>query len=71
MMQRSMAMTKAGGVLYGALYGVSVYSAYDFTTLATVRGWPLAVSLVDLGWGAFVTAAAAVAAFLAVRAMAA
>ncbi len=60
-----------GAVLYGALFGVCVYAAYDFTNLATVRGWPLAISLVDLGWGAFVTAAAAVAAFLAVRAMAA
>lgn len=55
-------------VLYGAFFGFCVYAAYDLTNLATLRGWPLAVSLVDLGWGAVVTAAACVSAFLAVRA---
>jgi uncharacterized membrane protein len=55
-------------VLYGALYGFCVYAAYDLTNLATLRGWPLMVSLVDLGWGAVVTAAACLIAFLAVRA---
>jgi len=58
-----------GAVVFGALFGVCVYAAYDFTNLATVRGWPLAVSLVDLAWGAAVTAAAATAAFLAIRAI--
>lgn len=58
-----------GALLFGALFGVCVYAAYDFTNLATVRGWPLAVSLADLAWGAAVTAAAATAAFLAARAI--
>lgn len=61
----------SGAVLFGALFGFCVYAAYDFTNLATVRGWPWAVSLVDLAWGAVATAAAAAAAFLAVRAIAA
>jgi uncharacterized membrane protein len=54
--------------LFGALFGFCVYAAYDLTNLATLRGWPLAVSLVDLAWGAAVTAAATVTAFLATRA---
>ena len=54
--------------LYGALFGFVVYAAYDLTNLATLRGWPMAVSLVDLAWGAAVTAAACVAASLAFRA---
>ena len=58
-----------GAILYGALFGLCVYAAYDFTNLATVRGWPLAVSLVDLAWGAAVTGAAATAAFLTIRAI--
>jgi uncharacterized membrane protein len=58
----------ASAMFYGALFGVCVYAAYDLTNLATLRGWPLTVSLVDLAWGAVVTAAAAVAAFLAMRA---
>ena len=57
----------ASAMFYGALFGVCVYAAYDLTNLATLRGWPLTVSLVDLAWGAGVTAAAAVAAFLAMR----
>jgi uncharacterized membrane protein len=58
-----------GAMLFGALFGACVYAAYDFTNLATVRGWPLAVSIVDLAWGAGATAAAAAAAFLAGRAV--
>jgi uncharacterized membrane protein len=54
--------------LFGALFGFCVYAAYDLTNLATLRGWPLTVSLVDLAWGAVVTATAAAAAFLAMRA---
>jgi uncharacterized membrane protein len=42
--------------LYGALFGFVVYAAYDLTNLATLRGWPMAVSLVDLAWGAAVSA---------------
>jgi uncharacterized membrane protein len=54
---------------YGAAFGLCVYSAYDITNLATLRGWPMALSLVDLAWGAVVTAAAGGAAFLAKSAM--
>jgi uncharacterized membrane protein len=54
--------------LLGALFGFCVYAAYDLKNLATLRGWPLTVSLVDLAWGAVVTATAATAAFLAMRA---
>jgi uncharacterized membrane protein len=57
----------ASAMFYGALFGLCVYAAYDLTNLATLRGWPLTVSLVDLAWGAVVTAAAVVAAFLAMR----
>jgi uncharacterized membrane protein len=55
--------------LFGALFGFCVYGAYDLTNLATLRGWPLTVSIVDLAWGAAVTSAATVAAFLATRAV--
>lgn len=55
--------------LYGAFFGLCAYATYDITNLATLRGWSAAVSLVDLAWGAAVTAAAAIASFLAVRAV--
>ena len=56
-------------VLYGALFGFFAYSAYDITNLATLRGWSMAVSLVDLAWGTVTTAIASTASFLAVKAM--
>jgi len=56
-------------VLYGALFGFFAYSAYDITNLATLRGWSMAVSLVDLAWGTVATAIASTASFLAVKAM--
>lgn len=59
--------TWKAAVLYGALFGLCVYAAYDFTNLATLRGWPMVVSLVDLAWGAAVTAAATLVAFLVVQ----
>jgi len=43
----------------GALLGLLCYATYDLTNQATLRDWPLRVTLVDLAWGAFVTAAAA------------
>jgi uncharacterized membrane protein len=61
--------TWIAAVLYGALFGICVYAAYDLTNLATLRGWPMAVSLVDLAWGAVVTAATTLVAYLVVRAV--
>jgi uncharacterized membrane protein len=61
--------TWLAALLYGALFGFCVYAAYDLTNLATLRGWSMALSLVDLAWGAVVTAAATLAAFLVVRAV--
>jgi len=45
----------------GATFGLVAYATYDLTNLATLAGWPLSVTLADLAWGAFATAAAAVA----------
>lgn len=38
-------------VLYGALFGFFTYATYDLTNLATLRGWPLSITLVDMVWG--------------------
>jgi uncharacterized membrane protein len=35
-----------------ALFGFVTYATYDLTNLATVKDWPLAVTVVDLMWGA-------------------
>lgn len=54
-----------GALGYGALYGFCVFAAYDLTNQATLRGWPVSLTVVDLAWGAATTAAATAAAALA------
>ena len=39
-------------LLFGALFGLITYATYDLTNLATLKDWPLLVTIVDLAWGA-------------------
>ena len=39
-------------LLFGALFGFFAYATYDLTNLATLKDWPLLVSIVDMAWGA-------------------
>lgn len=43
-------------VFLGALLGLCAYGTYDMTNLATIKGWPVIVSVVDMAWGASITA---------------
>jgi uncharacterized membrane protein len=40
---------------WGALFGFMAYMTYDLTNLATLRAWPLALSLIDTAWGCLAT----------------
>lgn len=40
----------------GALLGLIAYAAYDLTNQATINKWPVVITIVDLLWGAVVTA---------------
>ena len=40
------------GVAKGAWFGIVTYATYDLTNLATIKGWPMLVTFVDLAWGA-------------------
>lgn len=42
--------------VWGAFFGFVAYGIYDFTNLATIKGWPLWISLVDMAWGTAVSA---------------
>ncbi len=53
----------------GALLGLVAYGTYDMTNLATLIGWSAVVSVVDMLWGAVVTAAAAAAGYFVTRAL--
>lgn len=35
----------------GALFGLITYATYDLTNYATIKDWPLIVTVVDLIWG--------------------
>ncbi len=56
---------QSGGSTWGttlgmaALFGFFAYATYDLTNLATLRDWPWRLSLIDIAWGTFVSAAAA------------
>jgi uncharacterized membrane protein len=43
----------------GALFGLFCYGTYDLTNLAVLKDWPLPVTLVDIAWGAVVSAVGA------------
>ena len=43
-------------LLFGALFGFISYATYDLTNLATLKDWPLLVTIVDLAWGAVLAA---------------
>ncbi len=49
--------TKA--VVLGALLGLIAYATYDLTNLATLKDWPLVVTVVDLIWGMVLTGSVA------------
>ena len=35
----------------GMLFGFMTYATYDLTNLATLKDWPIVVTIVDLVWG--------------------
>jgi uncharacterized membrane protein len=51
-------------VLSGALLGLLAYATYDLTNLATLRDWPLLVTIIDLVWGMVLTGCVSAAGYL-------
>ncbi len=47
-------------LIFGALFGLVTYATYDLTNLATIKDWPLFVTIVDLFWGAFLASSVSV-----------
>jgi uncharacterized membrane protein len=40
----------------GLIFGLVTYATYDLTNLATIKQWPLVVTVVDLIWGMVLSA---------------
>lgn len=57
-------------VAFGLLFGAIAYATYDLTNYATLKNWSLTITVLDIAYGAFASAAAAVAAVYATRALA-
>ena len=51
-------------LLFGALFGFFCYATFDLTSLALLRNWSWAVAVVDVSWGAVVTAVSSTAGLL-------
>ena len=51
-------------LLYGALFGLFCYATFDLTALALLKHWSWAVAVVDVSWGAVVTAVSSTAGLL-------
>jgi len=52
----------------GAFLGLLAYGTYDMTNIATIRNWPVAMSVVDIAWGTVLTAFAALSGYFVTRA---
>jgi uncharacterized membrane protein len=51
-------------LIFGALFGLISYATYDLTNLATLKDWPVIVTVVDLIWGTVLASAISVITYL-------
>lgn len=54
-----------------ALLGLFAYATYDLTNLATLKNWPIGVTLLDIAWGGVISVMAAAAGKLVLNQLAA
>ena len=52
-------------LLRGALFGLVAYATYDLTNLATLKDWPVIVTVVDMIWGTVLSVAVSYAGYMA------
>jgi len=53
----------------GALFGAICYGAYEFTNLATLKGWTWRLTVIDVAWGAALNGVSATAGVALTRAI--
>ena len=54
-------------LLLGAFFGLVTYATYDLTNMATIKNWPLLVTVVDMVWGLVLATAVSGIGFMAGR----
>ena len=52
---------------HGLVLGLCAYGAYNITNMATLKDWPMRMSIVDLAWGTTLTGIAATGGFFLTR----
>jgi len=52
-------------LLLAALFGLITYATYDLTNLATIKNWPVLVTIVDMIWGTILSVIVSLAGFMA------
>jgi uncharacterized membrane protein len=45
--------------ILGALFGFFAYATYDLSNLATLKNWPLGLTIIDMAWGTALSAVSA------------
>jgi uncharacterized membrane protein len=50
-------------IVNAALFGGLAYATYDLTNLATIKNWPLQITLIDIIWGIVLTSLVALASY--------
>lgn len=54
--------------LYNGLFlGFLTYCTYDLTNLATLKDWPIMLTLVDIAWGTFLGGFTSIASYFVIR----
>lgn len=51
-------------IMSAAIFGLVTYATYDLTNMATLKDWPLLVTVVDLAWGTFISLAVSLITYL-------
>jgi len=55
-------------LINGAILGFLAYGTYDITNMATLKDWPVNMSIIDVTWGTGLTALSSVSGYFAVNA---
>lgn len=54
-------------LLVGGFFGLITYGTYDLTNLATIKDWPLNITIIDLIWGTVLNSATSGITFMVVQ----
>lgn len=54
-------------LLAGMFFGFITYATYDLTNLATLKDWPIVITIIDLAWGSFLGGTVSILTFLILR----